>query len=85
LKDQGLSFTEIAKVVGERWQALPTEAREAYQCLANDRKEKYQREFAEYKGSSNYGTYQKYLEEFKAKYTAPYNCSLRSYLLEVFC
>lgn len=80
-KDQQLSFTEIAKLVGERWQVLPTEAREAYQGQANARKEKYYAELAEYKASPEYDTYQKYLEEFKAKHTAPDDGSLNSRLL----
>jgi hypothetical protein len=77
LKSQVLSFTEIAKVVGERWRVLPAEAREAYQCQAKAGKEKYHAELAEYKGSPKYDAYQKYLKEFKAKHAAPYNSLLR--------
>lgn len=84
LKGQGLSFTEIAKVVGKRWQVLPAEAREAYQCQAKVGKEKYHAELAEYKGSPKYEAYQKYLEGFKAEHAAPYNRSLRSLLLLIF-
>ncbi|XP_014550468.1 hypothetical protein COCVIDRAFT_115390 [Bipolaris victoriae FI3] len=73
LEGQGLSFTEIAKVVGKRWQVLPAEAREAYQCQAKVGKEKYHAELAEYKGSPKYDAYQKYLKGFKAKHAAPYN------------
>ncbi|CAG5137194.1 uncharacterized protein ALTATR162_LOCUS50 [Alternaria atra] len=75
LKGQELSFTEIAKFVGERWQVLPAEAREVYQCQAKAGKEKYHAELAEYKGSPKYDAYQKYLKEFKAKHAAPYNSS----------
>ncbi|CAI6341559.1 unnamed protein product [Periconia digitata] len=71
LKGQDLSFTEIAKVVGERWQVLPAEAREACESQANGAKEKYYTELAEYKKTVEYETYQKYLEEFKAKHAAP--------------
>jgi hypothetical protein len=60
----------MAKVVGERWQILPIEAREAYQRQANSGKKKYDTELAEYKKSAEYDAYQKYLLEFKAKHTA---------------
>ena len=71
LKGQDLSFTEIAKVVGERWQVLPTEEREGCERQANGAKEKYYAELAEYKKTPQFETYQKYLEEFKAKHAAP--------------
>lgn len=71
LKGQDLSFTEIAKVVGERWQVLPTEEREGCERQANGAKEKYYAELAEYKKTPQYEAYQKYLEDFKAKHAAP--------------
>lgn len=71
LKGQDLSFTEIAKVVGERWQVLPAEEREACERQANGAKEKYYAGLAEYKKTPQYEAYQKYLEEFKAKHNAP--------------
>lgn len=71
LRGQDLSFTEIAKVVGERWQILPAEAREACERQANAAKEKYYAELAEYKKTAQYDAYQKYLEEFKIKHAAP--------------
>ncbi|KAF2259831.1 hypothetical protein CC78DRAFT_585511 [Lojkania enalia] len=71
LKGQELSFTEIAKVVGERWQVLPADAREACERQANSAKEKYYSELATYKKTPQYETYQKYLEEFRAKHAAP--------------
>ncbi|KAK7178680.1 High mobility group protein B3 [Paraphaeosphaeria sporulosa] len=70
LNGQQLSFTEIAKLVGERWRNLPAEAREAYQRQADTAKEKYYTELAEYKKSSEYDAYQKYSQEFKAKHAA---------------
>ncbi|KAI8935927.1 hypothetical protein NX059_007435 [Plenodomus lindquistii] len=71
LKGQDLSFTEIAKVVGERWQVLPTEERECCERQANSAKEKYYAELAEYKKTPQFEAYQKYLEDFKAKHAAP--------------
>ena len=71
LKGQELSFTEIAKVVGERWQVLSADAREACERQANAAKEKYYAELTEYKKTPRYEVYQRYLEEFKAKHAAP--------------
>ena len=77
LKGQDLSFTEIAKVVGERWQVLPADAREACERQANTAKEKYYSELSEYKKTPEFDAYQKYLEEFKAKHAAPQKGKLR--------
>jgi hypothetical protein len=71
LRGQELSFTEIAKIVGERWQVLPADSRDACERQANSAKEKYYAELAEYKKRPEYESYQKYLEEFKAKHAAP--------------
>lgn len=71
LKGQELSFTEIAKVVGERWQVLPADRREECERQANTAKEKYYAELAEYKKTSEFEAYQKYLEDFKIKHAAP--------------
>lgn len=71
LKGQDLSFTEIAKVVGEKWQVLPAEEREGCERQANGAKEKYYAELAEYKKTPQYEAYQKYLEDFKAKHSVP--------------
>lgn len=68
LRGQDLSFTEIAKVVGERWQILPADVREACEQQANTAKEKYYSELAEYKKTPEYAQYQEYLTEFKAKH-----------------
>jgi hypothetical protein len=71
LKGQDLSFTEIAKIVGERWQVLPPDTRETCEQQANLAKEKYYSELAEYKKTPEYTQYQEYLLEFKAKHGAP--------------
>ncbi|KAH6612571.1 hypothetical protein C7974DRAFT_80575 [Boeremia exigua] len=80
LKGQDLSFTEIAKVVGERWQILPADEREACERQANSAKEKYYAGLAEYKKTIQYEAYQKYLEEFRAKHNAPTKEGKRSKL-----
>lgn len=68
LRGQDLSFTEIAKVVGERWQELSPEAKEPCERQAQALKEKYYSELAEYKKTPHYASYQKYLIDFKAKH-----------------
>lgn len=82
-QDQQLSFTEIAKTVGERWQILPAEARETYQRQAEAGKEKHHAELAEYMKTLQYDTHQRYLEEFKAKHSASHHRSSSSCLLLV--
>ena len=66
--------------MGERWQVLPAEEREACERQANSAKEKYYAGLAEYKKTSQYEAYQKYLEEFKAKHNAPTKGSFPSTL-----
>ncbi|OJD32736.1 high-mobility group 20a [Diplodia corticola] len=68
LKGQELSFTEIAKLVGERWQTLSPGAREACERQAAAAKEKYYAELSEYKKTPEYAQYQEYLAEFRAKH-----------------
>ncbi|KAF2644297.1 hypothetical protein P280DRAFT_547097 [Massarina eburnea CBS 473.64] len=80
LKGQELSFTEIAKVVGERWQVLPADEREACERQANGAKEKYYSMLAEYKKTPQFEAYQRYLEDFKAKHAAPQKEGKRSKL-----
>ncbi|KAF2759323.1 hypothetical protein EJ05DRAFT_527525 [Pseudovirgaria hyperparasitica] len=80
LKGQELTFTEIAKVVGERWQVLSPDAREGYEREANTAKEKYYAELAEYKKTPQYAEYQEYLKEFKAKHATTQSEGKRSKL-----
>lgn len=67
LKGHNLTFTEIAKLVGENWQSLPTAEKEAYESQANAAKEKYHRDLAEYKKTPEYKKYALYLQDFKEK------------------
>jgi hypothetical protein len=84
LKAQDLSFTEIAKIVGEKWKMSSAEAREPYQRQANAGKEKYHAELAKYKKYPEYDAYQKYIEEFKAESITQYNGSSYSRFLCMF-
>ncbi|KAH7170698.1 hypothetical protein EDB81DRAFT_176267 [Dactylonectria macrodidyma] len=67
LKSQNLSFTEIAKLVGENWQTLGAAEKEAYENRANTDKEKYHRDLIEYKKTPEYKKYIQYIHEFKDK------------------
>ncbi|KAH7162781.1 hypothetical protein B0J13DRAFT_19778 [Dactylonectria estremocensis] len=67
LKSQNLSFTEIAKLVGENWQNLEAAEKEAYESRANADKEKYHRDLMEYKKTPEYKKYIQYIHEFKDK------------------
>ncbi|KAF2660985.1 HMG-box [Lophiostoma macrostomum CBS 122681] len=71
LRGQDLSFTELAKEAGERWQHLSVEAREQYERQADMEREKYYAELAAYKQTPEYQKYLIYLEDFKAKYRVP--------------
>lgn len=71
MKGQDLSFTEIAKVVGERWQVLPAEERETCERQANSAKERYYAELADYKKTPQFEAYQQYLVDFRAKHAVP--------------
>lgn len=66
LRGNDLSFAEMAKLVGERWQLLHADAREQYESQASAAKEKYNAQLAEYKKTENYIIYQDYLADFKA-------------------
>lgn len=67
LRPQNLSFTEIAKRVGESWQVLLAEEKELYESQASSAKEKYHEEMTEYKKNDEYKEYSKYLADFKIK------------------
>ena len=70
LRPQNLSFTEIAKVIGESWQALLTEIKEPYESQAASAKAEYHVALAKYKLTGEYNAYAQYLEDFKAKHAA---------------
>jgi hypothetical protein len=70
LKGRNLSFTEIAKLVGENWQSLPAGEKEIYEGQAFVAKEKYNEELAAYKKTDQWRQFAEYLVEFKAKYAS---------------
>lgn len=71
LRGRNLSFTEIAKLVGENWQSLLPTEKEPYEQQAFTAKERYNAELSEYKKTSEYTEYTQYLLEFKARQSNP--------------
>lgn len=67
LKEQSLSFTEIAKLVGEHWQNLSAVDKEPYERQAFALKEKYTLQMADYRQTESFRAYAEYLADFKAK------------------
>ncbi|CAF9916651.1 MAG: hypothetical protein GOMPHAMPRED_001068 [Gomphillus americanus] len=70
LKPQKLNFTDIAKIVGERWQVLEPEEKEQYESQAAAAKDRYNAALVKYKRTSQYRKYQQYLADFKARNTS---------------
>jgi hypothetical protein len=71
LKGRNLSFTEIAKLVGENWQNLSSSEKEPYEQQAFADKERYTTELTEYKKTELYKEYSQYLADFKARHSNP--------------
>ncbi|KAK4105492.1 hypothetical protein N658DRAFT_121285 [Parathielavia hyrcaniae] len=71
LKGRNLTFTEIAKLVGENWQSLSPAEKEPFESRAQAIKDKYLSDLAQYKKTPEYRKYQSYLQEFKAKHGSP--------------
>lgn len=69
LKDQLLSFTEISRRVGDRWQSMPPEGKKVWKQKAAVPWEKYKSDLTEYQRTENYKEYAEYLTEFKANHT----------------
>ncbi|KAF9879255.1 hmg box protein [Colletotrichum karsti] len=67
LKGRNLTFTEIAKLVGEHWQNLSPGEKEPYETSALKAKEKYNHDLAEYKKTAEFRKYTAYLADFKAR------------------
>ncbi|WQF76279.1 Putative sterile alpha motif domain, High mobility group box domain-containing protein [Colletotrichum destructivum] len=66
-KNRNLTFTEIAKLVGENWQNLSPVEKEPYETKGSRAREKYNHDLTEYKKTAKYRQYNEYLRKFKAK------------------
>jgi hypothetical protein len=67
LKGRSLTFTEIAKLVGENWQSLNRAEKEPFETQAQQAKENYNRDLAEYKRTDEYKKYAEYLADFRKR------------------
>lgn len=67
LKGQNLTFTELAKIVGDRWKTIDSREKEKLGADAMALKEKYLHDLNDYKKTNEYREYQVYLSEFKSK------------------
>lgn len=63
-----MSFTDIAKLVGDKWQKLSPHEKEPYEAHAAGAKERYNIELAEYRKTDGYREYLRYLADFKVKH-----------------
>lgn len=70
LKGQNLTFTEIAKLVGENWQNLGRIEKAPFEKQANEAKERYNRDLIKYKKTSECKKYNDYLREFRKRQAA---------------
>jgi len=66
LKAHNLTFTDLSKTVGERWQALSPEEKEAWKQRGAGPWDDYKEKVAVYQKTDKYKAYQKYVMEFKA-------------------
>ena len=73
LKGQSMPFTEISKLVGDKWQALPVAEKEQWKQLAAAPWEKYKQELAAYQQTEDYRKYEQYVADFKAAQLAKQN------------
>lgn len=70
LKEQNLSFTDLSKVVGEKWQQLTRDEREEWKAKGGVPWERYKAEVAKYQKTDDFQDYKRYLTEFKAAQAA---------------
>jgi hypothetical protein len=71
VKDLNLSFTQIAKLVGDRWQKLDPLGKEPFEAQASAAKERYNVQLAGYRKTEEYREYMAYLADFKLKHGQP--------------
>lgn len=62
LKNQNLSFAELAKIVGDQWKNLSHIEKQAYERMAMRAKDEYLASLEQYRQTSNYKRYQDILK-----------------------
>ncbi|BFZ62746.1 hypothetical protein YB2330_003856 [Saitoella coloradoensis] len=66
--NNSLSFTDIAKIVGDRWKLLDPEEKERMEDDAARKKEDFANAMLKYRSSQEYYKYQVYLTQFREKH-----------------
>lgn len=69
VKGDNMSFTDIARLVGERWQKLDPSQKDIFESHAAALKDTYNAQLADYKTTDAYQQYMDYLADFKAKHS----------------
>jgi HMG (high mobility group) box len=85
LRGQTLSFTEIARLVGEKWKSLPPEEKEHFELQAALDKDKYNIRLVEYKKTENYREHQTYLADFKLKNSKDHGREIQDFASALSC
>ena len=68
-----MPFTEISKLVGDRWQALPPAEKDKWKRKAAIPSEKYKQDLAAYQKTEDFRKYEQYVANFKAAQAAKKN------------
>lgn len=66
-----MSFVDIARLVGQKWQTLESSAKEGWESKAAAIHRQYERAMADYKQTDSYRNHQAYLAEFRDKQSRP--------------
>lgn len=77
IKGQSMPFTEISRLVGDRWQALPPAKKEEWKQAAAVPWEKYKQDLATYQKTEDFRKYEQYVANFKATQATKKNTSKR--------
>ncbi|KAI7876553.1 hypothetical protein K492DRAFT_172427 [Lichtheimia hyalospora FSU 10163] len=79
LKEQNLTFAQLAKATGERWKSLNDMDRQRYETMAGEAKKIYNIALEQYKLTPEYKRYQEYLREFRLTYEPHHRHQQSSY------
>ncbi|RCH79247.1 hypothetical protein CU098_000646, partial [Rhizopus stolonifer] len=67
LKQQNKSFTDLAKIIGDRWKNITPAEKEMYETIALKAREEYLKKIEEYQKTDAFKKYQQYISDFKAE------------------
>ncbi|KAI9016426.1 high mobility group box domain-containing protein [Phycomyces nitens] len=70
LRARNMTFTELAKLVGDRWKNLNHDDKQRYETNAMLARKQYQVRLEEYQRTDDFKEYQEYIRDFKAKHEA---------------